>query len=246
MRNNVFLPNLVGCFRKLQPDLLSCSLLLLMVLFLPGCVELHALNPYYRQQWAEDERIMPSFYTHWRRIRAIPGELPRLSQEEQAVTARELTRLIREDSNTVLRIAAIQSLMAFPPELSRDGIYAAVSSNDPELKAAACPALRKLGDEQSLGLLVALFEQEENVDVRVAALRAMTGFEHPMVYRALARALDDSDPAIQYRATEVLARTTGRGFGHDVAAWKAFLRGENPQEPRPASFVDRIWRNVLR
>ncbi|GIW93764.1 MAG: hypothetical protein KatS3mg110_1805 [Pirellulaceae bacterium] len=211
-----------------------------------GCVELHALNPYYRRQWAEDERLMPSFHTHWKRIRAIRQQAHHMTPEDQATTARELTRLIQEDSNLVLRITAVQSLMVFPPELSRQGIYAAATSQDAELRAAACPGLRQLGDEQAIALLVNLFEQDTNVDVRAAALRAMDGLDHPLVYRALAAALDDNDPALQYRAMEALAHTTGRRYGHDVAAWKAYLRGENPPEPRPGSWVERLTEEVFR
>lgn len=211
-----------------------------------GCVELNALNPYYRKQWAEDERIMPSFHTHWKRIRALETTAGHMPYEDQRRSASELTRLIKEDSNLVLRIAAVRSLSAFPPELAREGVLAALADKDAELRVAACEALRRIGDEEAIAVLASLVETDSHLDVRLAATRALGGLDHPAAWRALAAALDDRDPALQYRAMESLAQTSGRRYGYDVALWKAYLRGENPPPPPPPSIVERIRESVFR
>jgi HEAT repeat protein len=190
-----------------------------------------ALNPIARRQWAEDERVMPSFFTHWQKIRAVERRAASMSAEEQAQTAAELTRLIREDSNIPLRLAAVKALSAFPPEVAREGIYAAAADENVELRLAACQALRRLGDNTSINLLASLAQSDPALDVRLTATRQLAGVSHPAAMQALEAALEDRDPALQYRAMESLAVTTGKRYGYQVALWRAYLRGEEPPEP---------------
>jgi len=197
-----------------------------------GCAEFAGLNPYYRQQWAEDDRILPSFHVHLAGIRKLESEAARMPPAEQRRTADELTRLIQEDKHVVLRTAAVRSLGAFPLELAKRGILLAAADPDARLRAEACTSLRKLGDAESIGLLVALVENDSELDVRIAATRALSGAQDPRAFQALGLALDDTDPALQYRAMQSLGESSGRAYGNNVALWKAWMRGENPEEPR--------------
>ncbi len=228
------------------PGMLCTCLLAALVLWsatLVGCAELSGLNPYYRQQWAEDERIMPSYHTYLQQIRDIESQVAGMDAAEQQRVAGELTRLIRDDQNKLLRLAAVRSLSQFPPDLSRTGVLLAASDADRDLRVVACAALARLGDEQAIGLLASLVEKDTDLDVRVAAAGALAGRREAQAFQALGLALDDSNPALQFRAMQSLRESSGRDYGNDIALWRAWLRGENPQEPT-TSVADR-FRSIL-
>jgi hypothetical protein len=54
----------------------------------------------------------------------------------------------------------------------------------------------------------------------------------------LAAALEEGDPAMQFRAVQSLRSVSGRDFGNDANAWREFANGGNPQ-PAPSSLVQR-------
>ena len=213
----------------------ACSVLLLAWTALcSGCAELNWLNPISRKQWAEDEKILPSYFTHLQRIRALESQAARMDPMEQQRVAGELTRLIREDANIVLRVAAVHSISAFPPELCLQAIQFAAADSNSELRVAACEALGKLGSPDAVDLLAALVESDQDLDVRLAATRELGAFSENRSLYALGVALNDPNPALQYRAVQSLKRASGRNYGDDIAMWRSWTRGENPIEPSPS------------
>jgi HEAT repeat protein len=209
-----------------------------------GCAEFAGLNPYYRRQWAEDERFGPTYHTYLEQIRAIEGNAAGFDPVKQQQVAAELTRLIQEDRNTVLRVAAIRSLAAFPVSLSEQGLQLAITDVDPEIRMAACQALASSGNPNAASILSGLVESDPDLDVRLAATRGLAGSSDPNSLRALGIALNDSNPALQYRAVQSLKSSTGYRYGDDIALWKAWMRGESPPEPSP-SIAERllpVWR----
>jgi hypothetical protein len=208
-----------------------------------GCAEFAGLNPVLRRQWREDEKILPSFHTHLKRIRALEHQASSMPPEEQRRVAGELTRLIREDRNTLLRTAAVRSLGAFPKELSREGIQVAATDSEPRVREAACTALARMGDPASVGMLAAMVQNDDNLDVRLAASQQLGQFSDPLAIQALGAALDDPNPALQFRAVQSLERASGRDYGRDLELWRAYVRGENPPDRTP-TYAERL-RNLF-
>lgn len=204
-----------------------------------GCAEFAGLNPVLRKQWREDEKILPSFHAHLKRVRALEAQAATMPREEQQRVSRELTRLIREDRNTLLRTAAVRSLSAFPQEMSREGIQVAATDKEPRLREVACAALGRLGDPASIGMLAALLQNDDDLDVRLAASQQLGYFSDPLAVQALGSALDDSNPALQFRAVQSLERASGRDYGRDLELWRAYVRGEEPPERAP-SYAERL------
>ena len=215
---------------------LICGMLALCA----GCAELAGLNPYMRRQWKEDESVLPTYYTHLRRIRALEEQVASMPPEEQQRVAAELTRLIAEERNTQLRSAAVRSLSAFPRPLNQHGIHMAASDTDPRLREAACQALERQGDAEALRVLATLIEHDDNLDVRLAAARGLSSFRDPQAVAALGRALDDTNPAIQLRAIYALRDSTGRNYGENIELWRSYVRGENPAEPPASSLASQV------
>ena len=76
------------------------------------------------------------------------------------------------------------------------------------------------------------------VDVRLAAGRALGQLGGDDAVAALRPALDDPDPALQYRAMQSLREITGKDFGDNVVSWREYVRGEGA--PAEISLVDRM------
>ena len=74
---------------------------------------------------------------------------------------------------------------------------------------------------------------DKDVDVRLAAADALGKIKSPEAVKALAVALDDRDPALQYAGVQSLKTITGRDLGPDVQAWKQVAAGENPPMATP-------------
>jgi hypothetical protein len=68
---------------------------------------------------------------------------------------------------------------------------------------------------------------DTDVDVRLAATRALGAFPGRDSVNALSLALTDSNPAIQFLATESLEKITGEKIGVDVAAWQSFIAAQS-------------------
>jgi len=221
-----------GSFSRTQ--IVACVFMFCALTISTGCAELNWLNPISREQWAEDEKILPSYFTHLKRIRELESQAARMDPMEQQRVSAELTRLIHEDKNIMLRAAAVRSLAAFPAELSKPGIQFAAADENSQLRIAACEALGKLGDSAAVDILAALVEHDEDVDVRLAATRELANFSDQTSLRALGIALDDPNPALQFRAVQSLKIASGRHYGDDIAMWRSWIRGEEPIEPTPS------------
>ena len=73
---------------------------------------------------------------------------------------------------------------------------------------------------------------DTDVDVRLAATRALGNYQGLRAVEALSFALDDPNPALQIRATESLARATGESIGRDVQAWQRYVKQVVPPEAK--------------
>jgi HEAT repeat protein len=56
--------------------------------------------------------------------------------------------------------------------------------------------------------------------VRLRALKMLGELKDKQAIPVLARALEDADPAVQYRAVASLKQVSGRDLGNDVNAWR--------------------------
>jgi HEAT repeat protein len=88
----------------------------------------------------------------------------------------------------------------------------------------------RMSASQAVPALTSVFGSDNDVDVRLAAVRALGAFPGEASVTALAPALRNADPAIQLRATEALAQVTGESFGPDVQAWSRYVSQTVGQE----------------
>ena len=66
-------------------------------------------------------------------------------------------------------------------------------------------------------------------EMRLAAAQALGETKNPAAIGALGDALNDSDPAMQYRAVLSLKQATGKDFGDSVDRWQQYVKQQRPQ-----------------
>lgn len=105
----------------------------------------------------------------------------------------------------------------------------ALEDPEPRVRMTACEAWRKRGGPEAVALLGARIASDADIDVRLRAVRELGALGDEAAVPALARALEDPDPAIQYRAVSSLKQVSGRDLGDDVNAWRAWAA--DPKAP---------------
>jgi HEAT repeat protein len=76
-------------------------------------------------------------------------------------------------------------------------------------------------------LLATRFRADTELDVRLEALRRLGTLKDKDAIPVLARALEDGDPAVQYRAVASLKEVSGRDLGNDVNVWREWAADPN-------------------
>lgn len=207
--------------------------------------ENRVLNPWVREQWAEDEKFGPTYYKRMEELAAIRGRGASLPESERERLAQEIFDVFREEPSSAMRSELARTLAYLPCPAAQSGLGAALVDDDSDVRIAACQGLGRLRNEESLALLAKTVESDEQLDVRMAAVRGLGSYQDPAALAALGVALEDANPAIQKAAIDSLAASTGRDYGNSVPAWKEYLAGGNPTKPPGPTLAERIgwpWR----
>ncbi len=199
------------------------------------------VDPWARNSWKEDERFGPTYHTKRAELKRRRETLPNLSPDDQERAAIELSERLRDEQHPVLRSDLIRALAVLPSETASAALAQAVNDSDADVRVVACEALGKRGGEQARQTLAQVLGSDTDPDVRIAATRELGRFKNdPQAMQALKLALDENNPALQYRAVESLKGMSGRDYGSDMIAWREYIDGGNPPEPPAASIADRL------
>lgn len=96
----------------------------------------------------------------------------------------------------------------------------ALADPDPRVRMEACSTWSRRGGARAVELLAERARTDAELDVRLRALRALGDLRDEKAIPALAQALEDRDPAVQYRAVAALRKVSGRDLGNDVNRWR--------------------------
>ena len=107
------------------------------------------------------------------------------------------------------------------------------------MRLAAVRGLVGWGGGDNVRVLGRVVESEQDLAVRMAAIRGLGSVKDPETVPVLAVALDDPNPAVVNSTIDSLQASTGRYYGRDAKAWAEFARGSDiPQKER--SLADRV------
>ncbi|MGC3971526.1 MAG: HEAT repeat domain-containing protein [Pirellulales bacterium] len=138
----------------------------------------------------------------------------------------------------LIRLETLRVVARCGSPVAGETLREALNDSDRDVRVAACQAWGIHGGAQAVPQLSEALRKDPSVDVRLAAGKALGQIGGQESVQALSVALDDQDPALQYRAIQSLREVTGKDFGDNVAAWRDYTRGSGA--PAEISLVDRM------
>jgi HEAT repeat protein len=177
-------------------------------------------------------------------LERVRQDVARATPEQQAKVAQDISKALPGEPDPLIRIEMVRTLAEFPGDVATQAVLEALQDGDEDVRQAACEAAARRDAAVAVPALGKVLTDDADLDVRLAATRALGETRDPAAVAALAPALDQSDPAIQFRATESLKKVSGRNYGRDIAAWREFAQGRDPQ-PDSGTWMARM-RNWFR
>ena len=130
----------------------------------------------------------------------------------------------------------LRTLGYFPTEKSASILAAGLHDHDRDVRMAACEGLGRQGGPTAAQELARVLAEDADIDVRLAAARGLGESATPTALPPLGDALEDQDPAMQFRAIASMKKISGKDFGNDVGAWREYAKsGQPPEQPSFAS-----------
>jgi hypothetical protein len=219
----------------------NCFLILALGLCLAGCAEgpfwrMGQLTPWAREKWAAEEAIANTTFKTKREMNELVDRAVRGSAAERDNAAQELSAKATQSPVLLTRLQAIRMLGRLDCETSCQTLAALSRDPSTDIRLAVVQSWEKMPAGAAVPALQDLIGNDTNVDVRLAATRALGQFPGEQSLRALNLALTDRDPAIQLRATESLEKVAGKSLGRNVKAWQEYV-AQTIGETTPARTV---------
>jgi HEAT repeat protein len=164
-------------------------------------------------------------------IREMGPRAEDASDAEQLAMCEELAQQIRTEPDPIVRRAIQETIAEFQAPLASTVLIAGLNDQDRDVRTTCC---RKLGERQdgtavaTLGRIVA---SESDPEVRMAAIEALGRIKSPASVQALAAAVKDRDPAMQYAGVLAMQEASGEELGNDVEAWRQYADSLGPAAP---------------
>lgn len=177
--------------------------------------------------WKSDEQVAREREKYGLTADQRIEELAEKSKAVKAAAAAEQERFSQEiaaamvgEHDARVRCAMLDAVVAIDTPLATAVCKGALQDPDPRVRMAACTAWATRGGPEAVDLLAARYQTDTELDVRLRALRCLGELGNSAAVPVLAKALEDSDPAVQYRAVGALKKVSGRDLGDDVNKWR--------------------------
>lgn len=161
-------------------------------------------------------------------VRDFRSQATGVDTPDQREVVNQLARQIQVEPDPLVREAIIETIAEFRTPLADQVLQAGLKDEDTEVRRQCCLALGRRGDPSSVPVLASVINTEQDVDIRLEAVKALGKINSPDAYGALAVAMEDRDPALQYAGVKSMQAISGQQLGGDVSAWLQYARGEPP------------------
>jgi len=172
-------------------------------------------------------------------VRQFAERSTHVDSPEQRKLTDQLARQIQIEPDPIVRQAVVQTIAEFKTPMAQQVLEAGLDDDDEAVRIACCQELGKRGDAASVEKLGNVLRSDADMDVRLAAAKALGHFKTPESMKALVAALDDRDPALQFVGVESMKSASGKDYGPNVEAWRQAANGESVPEHVP-SIAERV------
>jgi HEAT repeat protein len=189
------------------------------------------------------EHDRTSFHTPEMRIDTVRQFATRsdgTDSEEQRQYTDQLAQQIQIEPDPLVREAIIRATAQFRTPLSFQIVEAGLRDENPLVRVASCQSLGARGEAKAVAGLSEVVRKDENKDVRLAAVEALGSMKDPAAVAAIAVALNDRDPALQFVGVQSMKSVTGKDYGGDVETWRQVAEGKSVAEPPAPSIAERL------
>lgn len=169
-------------------------------------------------------------------LRELAKKAKSLPPSEQERATDELCQALPKEKDDLVRSEMLRTIALFPSPKAEAMLKAGLRDADQDVRIACCDAWGTRGGSESNRILCELLSSDTDRDVRLAAARALAAVKDPQAVGPLVLALDDPDPAMQFRAMESLKAITGKKF-RTVKEWKDYSEQGPPEK---TSLADRL------
>lgn len=151
---------------------------------------------------------------------------------QRAGFTQQLVAMLLSEADPAIRARIVEVAAGFATPAADSICRGAVQDPDPLVRAAACAAWARRGGAEAVPLIAERFHTDQELSVRLRAVWALGELGDRAAIPVLARALDDPDPAVQFRAVTALKRVSGQDLGNDPATWRAWAANPDGQPAR--------------
>ncbi|MBX3432077.1 MAG: HEAT repeat domain-containing protein [Pirellulales bacterium] len=155
-------------------------------------------------------------------IRETGARVGDAEASEQQKTCEQLAQQIQTEPDPLVRRTIQETVAKLNAPLARDMLVAGLQDEDREVRMQCCRLLGRRGDAAAIERLAVVAQADADFDVRMAAVDALGNIKTPASVAALAAALKDSDPAMQYAGVQAMRGASGQDLGNDVNAWRQY------------------------
>jgi len=142
------------------------------------------------------------------------------STQNQLEFTQDLVRMMLEEHDPRVRSKILETAAEYDTSAATAICTGAMQDPNEMVRLRACDVWAKRGGADAVQLLATRFQTDADLDVRLRALKMLGELKDKQAIPVLARALEDGDPAVQYRAVASLKQVSGRDLGNDVNAWR--------------------------
>jgi hypothetical protein len=224
----------------MHPSRLLPPQLLLILMCVSGC------QPGRPSQWAVTNPFAkppPAYKRQYgltpaqkiERLQQLATRGPAMAPEEQIRVCAELRATLASETDVMIRRQLVATLAAIPTAPARAGLYAALSDPEPSVRVAACRAVMKQPDSQTVSAVGRLLAEDADPDVRLAVYEALGACRTQEAIGMLSAGLDEPDPVLRQAVFHSLRSATGQAFGNDAERWRAFAGTRQPPPSKPAN-----------
>jgi hypothetical protein len=212
----------------------------LVILFSAAAVAVSTLGGCSSLPFMEKERT--SIITPGMRMAAVREIGPRANNADSAEQQRlceQLALHIQTEPDPLVRLEIQNTVAQFSVPLALKMLLAGLHDENLDVRLTCCYRLAERGDATAIGPLRKVLETDSELDARLAAIDALGQIDSTETVAALALALDDRDPAVQYAGVQALKAVSGEDFGNDVSSWQMYVKGETPPAKPSVSIAER-------